>query len=144
MMADSPAPEEQGLLEQGRTWLKDWWGAKNKEERVKTMWRLWLIVLGMVVIIGGYSLIKRQQVKAENTTGREWVEQASEGATNEQGRGMIPGSGQQPQEGAQPGMGQPGMGGQPGQGQQPGQPAQPGGAMGGRGSIPPSGGGYGR
>lgn len=148
-MANSPAPQEQGALEQAGSWLKDWWGGKSKEERFATMWRLWIVVLAVVVIIGGFSLLRRQQAQSVNLTGREWVENAAQGASNAEGRGMIPGSGGPPGAEAptlpapsQPGAGQLGAGA-PAAGQPPTAPQPPAagtvpGAASGRSAIPPS------
>lgn len=137
-MAEPPAPEEQSALEQARSWFREWWGAKSREQRVTTMWRLWLIVLALVVVIGGASLVRRQRAKAVNITGREWVEHATEGASNANARGMIPGSGAPPggTSPSLPGPAQPGAGaaGIPAQPAAPGAPT----ASSGRGAIPPS------
>lgn len=142
-MAMHPAPEERGALENASSWLKDWWGAKTREQRFATMWRLWLVVLGFVVVIGGLSLVRRQQATSVNRMGRDWVEHVGEGASNTDGRGRIPASGDltgaEPP--ALPGPAQPGTV-QPGAGSPstapPGAPGGPAASSGGRSSIPSS------
>jgi hypothetical protein len=129
----------------------------SREEKARTLWRLWLVVIVLVFVIGGCSMWRKAKHESVNKVGRQWVDttkQSSE-ATNAEGRTQLPGSGApgaggQPGGGAAGGAAQPGAYGQPttpgagGAGQpgaygQPTAPGARGAAGGGRANIPGAG-----
>jgi len=118
--------ESQGLIGRAVDAARAWWGGQDREQKVRTVYRLWMVFLALVVIIGGWSLVRRQHAIRQNKMGREWLETANE-ATDITGRSAIPSSG--------------GPAGAPAGGPSAGQPEGPVAPMGGQpGSVPPGGG----
>ena len=148
-MADREGLEARGLIESVRAAFRSWWNPMSREEKARTLWRIWLVFIGLVVLIGGCSMIRRAKHESVNKVGRQWVDTAKQASeeNNAQGRSQMPGSAVAP---GQPGAGaggaaQPGGYGQPAQPGRPGTPTQPaapgmgGAAPGGRGNIPGAG-----
>jgi len=92
-MSERPGVEEsQGLIGRAVDAARTWWGVQNREQKVRTVYRLWVVFLALLVLIVGSMLLHKEKQRKTNKMGREWLETANE-AGDTTGRSAIPSSG---------------------------------------------------